>query len=426
MKMKNICTVIMVTVMMVSILTGCGDPVGGDGGSGSRNTTSEDTVSVSIVVGTHSNANVISVNAEAIEEQVYQCAYTYGTVSLIRADGRPEEFLKANIPEPSTGGLSDRKLESIAEGYRDEILAALNSDGSAKYPEVDTLEAIRIAADTLQTVSDGDKYLVIADPGLSTKGYVNFRENDLFHTPTDKIIKALIEEKAIPDLEGVKVVWLYAGQTAAPQEQLSEVQKAKLIEIWTSVLEEAGAQDIVFRRDSSSNTPYSGLPEVSNVSVEERKTDIAPLETVVLDSESVSFVGDEARFVDTVQAEQAIYSVAETLLSHPDNRVYVVGCTASLTGREDFCRSLSEDRAQAVVKVLEEYGVPGDQMIAVGVGGYAPWHIEDLDESGKQIEEYAKQNRCVVILDTQNPEYGDIITRYINQEDEDRPEGGED
>ncbi len=416
MKMKNICTVMMVTVMMASILTGCGDPVRGDGGSGGSNTTSEDTVSVSVVVGAHSNANVISVNAEAIEEQIFQCAYTYGTVSLIRADGKPEEFLKANISEPSTDGLSDRKLESIAEGYRDEILAALNSDGAAKYPEVDTLEAIRIAANTLQTVGDGDKLLLVADPAVSSAGYINFCENDLFNTPTDKIIKALIEEKAIPNLKDVKVVWLYAGQTAAPQERLSEVQKAKLIEIWTAVLEEAGvaSQDIDFRTDSASNTPYSGLPEVSNVSVEERKTDIASLETVILDSERVSFVGDEASFVDTVQAEQAIYSVAETLLSHPDNRVYVVGCTASSTGREDFCQSLSEDRAQAVVKVLEEYGVPENQMIAVGVGDYAPWHIEDLDESGKQIEEYAKQNRCVVILDTQNPEHGDAIAGYIN------------
>ena len=416
MKIKNICTVIMVTVMMASMLAGCGDPVGGDGGSGGSNTTSEDTVSVSVVVGAHLGANIISTNAEVIEEQIYQCAYTYGTISMIRADGKPEEFLKANIPEPSTEGLSDRKLESIAEGYRDEILAALNSDGAAKYPEVDTLEAIRIAANTLQTVGDGDKYLIIVDPGLSTKGYVNFCENDLFHTPTDKIIKALIEKKAIPDLEDVRrVVWLYAGQTAAPQEQLSEVQKVKLVEIWTAVLEEAGAQDIEFSKDSASNTPYSGLPEVSKVSVEERKTDIAPLETVVLDSESVSFVGDEASFVDRVQAEEAIGSVAETLLAHPDNSVYVVGCTASLTGREDFCQSLSEDRAQAVVKVLEEYGVPEDQMMAVGVGDYAPWHIEDLDESsGKQIEEYAKQNRCVVILDAQNPEYSDIIEDYIN------------
>ena len=45
------------------------------------------------------NANVISPNAQEIGDRLYQCAYTYGTVSLIRADGKPEEFLKAKIPE---------------------------------------------------------------------------------------------------------------------------------------------------------------------------------------------------------------------------------------------------------------------------------------------------------------------------------------
>ena len=420
MKMKKVCTVMMVTmIMLASVLTGCGGNARGNGGTGEtgeNNITSEDTVSVSVVVGAHSNANIISVNAEVIEEQVYQCAYTYGTVSLIRADGKPEEFLKANIPEPSTDGLSDRKLESIAEDYRDEILATFNTDGEAKYPEVDTLDAIRLASNTLQTIGNGDKYLVVADTGLSTAGYLNFCENDLFNTPTDEIINALSEEKAIPDLEGVNVVWLYAGQVAEPQERLSEVQKAKLIEIWTAVLEESGvaSENIDFRPDSASNTAYSGLPEVSVVNADERKTDITPLETVVLDPESVSFVGDEAIFVDREQAEQAISSVAHILIQHPDNKVYVVGCTASSTGREGFCQSLSENRAQAVVQVLKEYGVPKDQMVAIGVGDYAPWHVEDLDENGKQIEEYAKQNRCVVVVDTQDPEYGAAIAACVN------------
>lgn len=415
---KKMFTVMMIAVaMMTAVLTGCGDRAGENGGSGDSNSPSEDTVSVSVVVGAHSNANTISVNAEAIGEQIYQCAYTYGTVSLIRADGKPEEFLKANIPEPSTNGLSDSKLKSIAEGYRDEILAAFNTDGVAKYPEVDTLDAIRLAANRLQTVGNGDKYLVVADTGLSTTGYLNFCEDDLFNTSTDEIVNALVEEKAIPNLKGVSgVVWLYAGQTAAPQERLSEVQKEKLIEIWTAVLEKAGveSQDIDFRTDSASNIAYSGLPEVSNVSADERKTDLEPLKTVVLDSESLSFVGDEAIFVDTEQAEKIIYSVAQTLLEHPDNKVYVVGCTASSTGREDFCQSLSEKRAQAVMKILKKYKVPEEQMIAIGVGDYAPWHIADIDESGKQIEEYAKQNRCVVVLDTQDPEYGDVMASYIN------------
>ncbi|MGI6095686.1 MAG: OmpA family protein [Lachnospiraceae bacterium] len=412
MKKKNRCVMMFAAAMMIFVLVGCGNHSGSGSGLGGDAVTAENPVSVSVVVGAHSNANVISVNAKEIGDQIYQCAYTSGTVSLIRADGRPEEFLKADIPQPSVEGLSDSKLQSIAEGYRDEILAAFHTDGGAKYEEVDTLDAIRLAANTLHTVESGDKYLVVADTGLSTTGYLSFCEDDLFHTPTDEIVSALAEEKAIPDLEGVKVVWLYAGQVAEPQERLSEEQKDKLIEIWTAVLEEGGAASLDFCKSSASNTAYSGLPEVSTVSAEERNIEVTPLEAMVLDAKNVSFVGDEAVFADQEQAEQAIGSVAETLLAHPDNKVYIVGCTASAVGREDFCQSLSEARAQAVVQVLKENGVPEDQMTALGVGNRAPWHVEDLDEYGSQIEEYAQQNRCVVVLDTQDPQYGESIANY--------------
>ncbi|MER8277514.1 hypothetical protein, partial [Acinetobacter baumannii] len=83
------------------------------------------------------------------------------------------------------------------------------------------------------------------------------------------------------------------GQTAEPQERLSEVQKAKLIESWTAVLEQAGAASYDFSVDSASSTAYSDLPSVSIVPADERVSDITPLQTVVLDSENVSFVGDQ-------------------------------------------------------------------------------------------------------------------------------------
>ena len=246
------------------------------------------------MVGAHSNANVISPNAKEIADKVYQCTYTYGTVSLIRADGKPEECLTATIEEPSTTGLSDRKLKSLAEDKRDQILAAFNTNGMAKYEEVDTLDAIRLAANSLKSAETDEKYLVVADPGLSTTGYLNFCKDDLFHTDTADIVEALVDEKAIPDLEGVNVLWMYAGQTAEPQERLSEVQKAKLIEIWTAVQEQAGAASYDFSVDSASSTAYSDLPSVSIVPADERVSDITPLQTVVLDSENVSFVGDQA------------------------------------------------------------------------------------------------------------------------------------
>lgn len=416
MNIKKLLKTIGVVFLAGALLSGCNFnfPSGSPFESGHTSSTDQQMVSVSVVVGAHSNANVISPNAQEIGEKIYQCAYTYGTISLIRADGKPKEFLKAKIQEPSIKGLSERKLKSIAEGYQSEILAAFRTDGMAKVEEVDTLEAIRLAANSLKTVAEGDKYLVIADTGLATTGYVNFCVNDLFNTPTEDIVQALENEKAIPELENVHVVWLYAGQMAEPAQVLSEVQKDKLIEIWSAILENAGAASVNFRPDSASSTPYTDLPNVSIVNADDRETHITPLPKIILDSESVSFVGDQAVFEDENQAKQAINGVAQELLAHPDNQVYVVGCTASLPGKEIFCQNLSEDRAQAVVNVLKEFGIPEEQIMAVGMGNQAPWHLEDLDTEGNQIESIAQQNRCVVVLDTQDPEYANAVRSYLH------------
>lgn len=396
------------------LITGCGDPGGNASGGKIGSDVSDSKVSVSVIVGAHSNANKISVNAAEIEERIFECTYTYGTLSLIRCDGQPEQFLKVNIEEPDVTGLSESKRKSIAEGYRNEILEVLKTEGMARYAEVDTLESIRLSANFLKGVDDdSDKYLVVADTGVATAGYLNFSRDDLFNTPTEDIIAALAEQKAIPDLEGVSVTWLYAGQVAEPQERLSEVQKDKVIEIWSAVLEEAGAV-YEFLPDSGSSTAYTDLPEVSLINADARDIEITPIKPVILDSESVTFEGDLAAFVDEERARDAISSVGQTLLDNPSNIVYVVGCTASSSGRDDFfLQTLSEDRAQKVADVLKEFGVSEDRMIVVGLGDGAPWHIDDLDDSGYQIEEYAEQNRCVVVLDTLDPEYGEKIGSYI-------------
>ena len=85
-----------------------------------------------------------------------------------------------------------------------------------------------------------------------------------------------------------------------------------------------------------------------------------------------------------------------------------------MPGKEAFCQSLSEDRAQAIVNELKEFGVSEEQMVAVGMGNQAPWHLEDLDADGKQIESIAQRNRCVVVLDTQDPEYADAVSSYLH------------
>lgn len=99
-------------------------------------------------------------------------------------------------------------------------LSKLNSDVS----EVDTLKAITYASKTLSSSSpSADKVLVIMDNGLSTVGYLDFTKG-LLYADTKTIVDALNKVEAIPDLTDVNVVWMYLGQTAAPQQELSEVQ----------------------------------------------------------------------------------------------------------------------------------------------------------------------------------------------------------
>lgn len=396
------------------MLVSCGGGGSTDSGKEITAVSADAPVSVAVAAGVRSNVNEISANAAELGSRIYECAYTHGTISLIRVDGKPEEYLRTDIPKSSVEGLSKRKLEEIATGYRNEILAQFAELGMAKYPEADTLDAIRLAANSLKTVSEGDKYLVVVDSGLATAGYLNFAKDDLFNTATEDIVNELARNMAVPDLTGVKVIWLYAGETAEPQERLSEVQKAKLIEIWEAVLREGNAAEIDFRPDSPSSTPYTGLPSVTLIKGGDRSIDVEPISRIVLDSSTVTFKPDQAEFENPERAKAAIYKVAETLLAHPENKVYIAGCTASFPGREDSCLTLSEERAEAVMNELAEDGVPFTQMKAVGFGSAAPWHVNDLDGNGNQIEEYAKQNRCVVVLDYFDPEYGEWIEDYLN------------
>ena len=399
MKKRNIfismILVMTLCISMVCFMTGCSD-------SGNEE------IALAVVGSPHSNEPSFPLNAASIKDKLYNCCYAYGSVSFITNDGNPKVVYQTDIPEPEKSGLSENKKKTIATNYTSQLLkelSKLNSDVS----EVDTLKAITYASKTLSSSSpSADKVLVIMDNGLSTVGYLDFTKG-LLYADTKSIVDALNKAEAIPDLTDVNVVWMYLGQTAAPQQELSEVQKHKLEEIWCTILTEGGAKSIEFVNDIASDEPDNNLPSVSVVDVQNRSIDIEtskepveiiieePIETIVLDNTSVRFIGDKAEFVDYEEASSVLAQYAQILLEHPNNKVYVIGTTA--TGSTDFCNELSVNRANAVCQVLISYGVPESQLIPLGMGYEDPWHIDDVDDNGKQIEEYACQNRKVLIVD---------------------------
>ena len=185
---------------------------------GCSNTVEDTPLALSIVVGAHSNAGSIPLNAETVTSQLYQVAQTQGNITIIRADGAPAVVFQTTIPELPTDGLSENKQKAIAGEYVGQLQAVLDQL-SAEVPEVDTLEAIRLGASALSK-DEKNKVLLVLDTGLSSTGYLDFTQG-LLNAEPEAIVAALDEAEALPELKGMSVLWASCGRTAAPQPSLS-------------------------------------------------------------------------------------------------------------------------------------------------------------------------------------------------------------
>lgn len=447
-KMKKKILVSIIIALMVCFCTGCGNGkefsvqdllngvtsmsgIHNDDESSVKETYStrykgkaHDKVNVAIIYGDVNNSVALPRNAESINNILYNCCYTYGEVSIIIPDGKPRVIFNASIPIIEVEGVSENKKRMIAEEQVAEINGVINNDAKPIYPEVDIFKGIIEGA----MVLDGgdastDNILLVMHSGIGTKGYMNF-ERDLLKADIGSLIAELRRADALPNLENVDVVWMYCGQTVSPQQELSERQKKKLMSIWEAVLTECGASSVTFTNDISSNTCRdASYPEVSVVKAdtddinpeEEEEVIDSPKEDKAFDEDAfikpetldkakVNFNGNRATFVNEAAAIEAIGEVAEKLKDNPTISVYIVGTTAS--GDRDFCKQLSLDRANAVRNILISKGVSENRLFVSGLGYEDPWHIDDLGDDGKQIEEKAEINRKVLILDTTSPEAG--------------------
>lgn len=261
------------------------------------NTAEDIPFALSVVVGAHSNAGNIPLNAEAITSQLYQVARTQGDITIIRADGAPAVVFQTTIPELPTDGLSENKQKAIAGEYVGQLQGVLDQL-CAEVPEVDTLEAIRLGASALSKEGQ-NKVLLVLDTGLSSTGYLDFTQG-LLNAEPEAVVAALDEAEALPELDGISVLWALCGQTAAPQTGLSEREKKSLQSIWEAVLTAGGAEDVQFLSDFAGEA-YVGLPAVSLVPTEQRALQVEIPMTVLSDAQ-VRFRGDSDQFVEIGRA----------------------------------------------------------------------------------------------------------------------------
>ena len=365
-------------------------------------------VNLVIVGGPRACMNQISSDMTTVNELLYEASSTYGNVTFINCDGKPHVYASVDIPEPSVHGMDDAALRKRATDYTDQ-LKQLFSQGAAQYPETDLLSALQLASKAFADADEDSRcVLMILDSGLSTVK-IDFRQQIytgegnkpqyMLTAIPESIVSELEKECELPKLNNAKVYFAFCGDTAYPQEPLTEKQKGQLKDIWQNILISGGASEVNFTNDFAMDIPYEGMPVVSTVPVDvmsiSPETDV--IETMVLDEKGVEFIGDTADYIDPEAAESVLRGVADLLIANPENNVYLVGTTA--TGRYEYTQELSQRRAEAVKATLTDFGVPEDRMIPVGLGCSNYWHIDDTDENGHHIEELASKNRAVRIVD---------------------------
>lgn len=385
MMMKKFLTALTICLLL-ALLTGCGakEP--------------EESVAVCFILGAHSNFPVV--NVSQLYTDVYDACYSYGSASAVAVSGSSQVAVNYDISPPSTRIDADKRRQ-LAETNTATVLQALQTV-SAGTPEVDTLGAITLGRDLLVKKDASQKVLVIVDSMLSTaSSLLDFSSNLLIEQDPKEIVAQLEQRHAIPDLSGVEVRVMGLGQVCGDQPPLTADYSYRLQEIWTAILQASGCLALEFDPTPLGGTAPEGLPHVSTVPVVAdalsfSETTALP-EVIRFDEAAVKFIGDSAEFSEPDQARETLLPIATVLQDAPEMEVVLAGMTASV-GDDGVALSLA--RAEAVKSVLVEAGADPARIICVGLGRAADnsLRVYDLDENGHLVEEYAKRNRAVFLL----------------------------
>lgn len=382
----------------------------------SRDAATDVPEAVAIVIGNHGCSRELNLNSPSVKRVVTGAVDTEGFISIISVDGTPDLIAEGSFAIEERFRNADASLLAREAQTKAVNLLMELSEVRANTPEVDTLEAIRLAGRTLSDAPEGaNKTILVIDTGLSTTGLLPFGNNLLSAEPS--LIADMLEEKqALPDLTGTHVIWQQLGDVGAPQEDLTPKQRSRLKSVWVEILTRSGATCEILDSVPNSGTLSDNLPEVSIVEFPDElpiyfeetldSGSTAFYEPVVLDESRVQFIPDSSEYLDRSAAETVIAPIAEFMLAHEDISLLLVGTTAG-DGQTDKTLALSQSRANTVRNTLISFGVSGSRIVALGMGSEDPWHIDGLGTG-----DLASPNRKVVILDVDSDAAKDLLGSY--------------
>jgi hypothetical protein len=347
---------------------------------------------LAVVVGAHGNMprpTLEGAAAAARDVAVAQQSY----LSVVVADGAPYTLGRPGPLTADAADESDRGEQRAANRRRvDDAVAAAR----ARTPETDLLAALTVAGNSIADRS-GLRTLVVVDSGLSTAGAIDFGRPGMLDADPREVADTLADFGQLPSLDGVSVVFQGLGDTAAPQQPLDAARRTQLVELWTAVVERAGADVVDVEVSPLEGTPEAGLPAVRSVAVDPGFA-CAPTR-LTLSGGALGFRPGEAVLLDPSRVAEVLRPYAEQMI---DGAVIgeVFGRYADV-GDPEARRALSELRAQQVANVFIALGVPVDQLRVKGWGSDFPEYVPDRDSTGHLDPAAAALNRTVIVEFTQ-------------------------
>lgn len=398
MKKKNLVSLMIMMVALVLILTGCGL------------NSSESSVAVSLVLGNHEYFPKINLRAESVYQKIYDAAYSYGDCSIVVVDGNPYVAASYNITKPDAN-IDNAKRKQISKQNAEQIIAD-GSNACAKTSEIDTLSAIVASSALLKSSSAEVKEMLVYDSGLSTCGLIDFYSEQLINVEPSLIVERLSELHALPELNGIKIVWTGLGEVCDEQDELSSTYKYNLKNIWKEIIVAAGGE-VEFIDVPLSATPKAAeLPSCKTIPIIQDTLELSGsnAKPIKFDEETIKFLGDQAIFADEEAAQTALQPIADYLRSNANKKILIAGTTAS-SGSEEGCYNLSLARSNACKSVLVNMGVKEKQITTIGLGRSQDCflRVKDTNKQGFLIEELARLNRAVFVFDYDSVEAKQIL-----------------
>ena len=285
-------------------------------------------------------------------------------ISVVTSEGEPRVLVRSSVAEVRTD--NDLVAKDDVTRAKNELILAITA-ASAESDGNDLLAALALAGD----LSPAGQVMSL-DNGITDTGALRTVEEGM-STSIDAVDVAqnVQDNGACPTLTGVHVELYSLGYQVAPGEAISQRQRTRVTEIWSTTLQACGATTTVVslpRTGQGPDTTHASrtLPAEPDPQMPSAQPAPEACEAVLPDS-AVGFVTNRATFLDPDRAREVVSDVAAALAACP-GAIEIIGTTSSAGTIEDRA-DLSMQRATAVGQLLGEVlGTPIESMRLRGLG----------------------------------------------------------